>query len=114
MNRRSPLLRFFTIAWASLQVAAPAVTSIADGWSTLTSASAPRTHVEATSDESCPVVHSPDCGLCRYLTTSAADDAATPAFDWAVGSASELGETASHFTAGASIALPFGRAPPTL
>jgi hypothetical protein len=114
MTRRSPLLRFFTIAWASLQVAAPTVTSIADGRATLDNASAPRTHIEATTDASCPVVDSPDCGLCRYLSTSSANDAQTPAFDWNVGSASELVETASHFTTSASIALPFGRAPPTV
>lgn len=114
MLRRSPLVRLFTLAWASLQVAAPALTSLADGSASLKDASAPKTHVEATSSESCPVVHSPDCGLCRYLTTSAASDASAPAFDWTVGSAHELAQTAMLGASGAGVALPFGRAPPIL
>ena len=114
MIRRSPLVRFLTIAWASLQFAAPAVTSIADGSATLDNASAPKTHVEATTSDNCPVVDSPDCGLCRYLSTSSVNDASTPAFDWTVGAAGELVGTASHGVSSASIALPFGRAPPTV
>jgi len=112
MTRRSPLFRFVTLSWASLQLAAPGITSIADGRLALDNASAPRTHVEATSSESCPRVDSPDCGLCRYLSTSAANDAATPAFDWTVGAANTLVETASLGVGSAIIALPFGRAPP--
>src|SRR5690349_15979516 len=107
MRRHSPLVRFFTLAWASLQLAAPAITSVADGRVTLNNASAPKTHVEATTSDKCPIVDSPDCGLCRYLSTSSANDAATPAFAWAVGSANELVETASFGAASATIALPF-------
>ncbi|MEK7402150.1 MAG: hypothetical protein AABZ80_07270 [Gemmatimonadota bacterium] len=114
MTRRSPLVRFVTLAWASLQLAAPAVTSMADGRLALESASAPRTHVEATTSDSCPIVESPDCGLCRYLSTSSAQDVATPAFDWTVGEANDLVETASVGASGACLDLPFGRAPPSL
>jgi hypothetical protein len=114
MTRRSPLVRFLTLAWASLQMAAPAITSIADGRLSLDNASAPRTHVEATTTEKCPVVESPDCGLCRFLSTSSSHDAAAPAFDWTIGSADDLVETASLGTRSASVALPFGRAPPTV
>jgi hypothetical protein len=114
MKRRSPLFRFVTLAWASLQLAAPAMAGIADATAALENASAPLTHVEATSSESCPVVHSPDCGLCRYLSTTPSQAAAGTAFDWTVGAAAKLIRTSSLSTASACVALPFGRAPPTV
>ncbi len=113
MRRRSPVFRFVTLAWASLQLAAPAMAGIADGLAAFEDASAPRTHVEATTTEGCPVVHSPDCGLCRYLTTSAAQGA-SPAGGWAASTTGELVETATLGATCASVALPFGRAPPTI
>jgi hypothetical protein len=113
MKRRSPLFRFVTLAWASLQLAAPAMAGIADAAAALENASAPLTHVEATGSDSCPVVHSPDCGLCRYLSTTPSH-APAPAFDWTVGAADELAQTSSLGAASASVALPFGRAPPTV
>ena len=114
MKRRSPLFRLVTLAWASLQLAAPAMAGIADAQAMLDAASAPLTHVEATTGESCPVVHSPDCGLCRYLSTSPSHAASAPAFDWTVGAAAALSRTASVGTTSACAALPFGRAPPTV
>jgi len=113
MNRRSPLFRFVTLAWASLQLASPALASWADGRQSMESASSPQTHVEATTSDGCPVVHSPDCGLCRYLSASQAN--AEPAtISWIATTASELVGSASVAASSGSVALPFGRAPPTL
>lgn len=112
MTRRSPFVRFFTLAWASLQLAAPALSSIADGRLELNNASRPTTHVEATTGESCPVVHSPDCGVCRYLSTSGADDSAAPRFDWRQTASSALIGTSLDAPGSVAIALPHGRAPP--
>ena len=114
MKRRSPLFRFVTLAWASLQLAAPALTSIADGQLSVNDAFRNTTHIEATTSASCPVVHSPDCGLCRYLSTSPVNDVATPAVNWTVTSAADLAESASLDAHSACIALPLGRAPPTV
>jgi hypothetical protein len=114
MKRRSLLVRLVTLAWASLQLAAPAMAGIADASAALEAASTPLTHVEATTGESCPFVHSPDCGLCRYLSTSPSHGSSTPAFDWAIGAAAALTQTASPGAMSASLALPFGRAPPTV
>jgi len=112
VTRARPALRFLTLAWAALQLAAPALAGVADGLAFAESASGPRTHVEATTRESCPVVHSPDGGLCRYVTTSGADDASTPTFDWFEVAAAPQPESRGAGASGASIALPFGRAPP--
>ena len=113
MTRRSPLVRFFTLAWASLQLAAPALTSIADGRLASDSAGA-KNHIEASSTERCPQVHSPDCGLCRYVTMSTVDDAAAPALNWATDVAVALPRTDSQHASSATVALPFSRAPPAL
>jgi hypothetical protein len=73
-------VRALALLWAALQLVSPGASAIADGKLASQSASAPSTHVEATTTTACPVVHSPDCGVCRYLSTSASTPAA-PAFD---------------------------------
>lgn len=113
MRRHTSVVRFLTLLWASLQLAAPALSSIADGQLSRDNASKPLTHVEATTSDSCPVVHSPDCGVCRYLSTSGANDASAPRFDWRQGAANALVCTASDEAGSIAIALPHGRAPPT-
>lgn len=114
MTRRTPLVRFLTLAWASLQLGAPALSSIADGRLERNGASRPTTHVEATTGESCPVVHSPDCGVCRYLSISGASDSTAPSFDWRQSSSNALAGTAFDEAGSIAIALPRGRAPPTV
>lgn len=112
MRRHTPVARFLTLLWASLQLAAPALSSIADGQLSRDNASKPLTHIEATSSDSCPVMHSPDCGLCRYLSISGANDASAPRFDWRQSAANALAGTASDTAGSIAIALPHGRAPP--
>jgi hypothetical protein len=99
--------------WASLQLAAPAMSSIADGLLTIDSSTRPTTHVEATTTETCPVVHAPDCGVCRYLSTSGTNDSSSPAFVW---HRRDVLAPTSAITAdpgSGARALPHGRAPPT-
>ena len=112
MTRRSPFVRLLTLAWATLQLAAPALSSIADGRLELDNASRPNTHVEATTGLTCPMVHSPDCGVCRYLSTNGAADSSSPSFDWRLSASSRLTGTASDEASSVAIALPHGRAPP--
>ena len=114
MRRRSRLFRVVTLAWATLQLAAPALASIADGQLSVNDVFRNTTHIEATTSSSCPVVHSPDCGLCRYLSTSPANDVSAPAFDWTVTASGALVQTESAGASSLCIALPFGRAPPTV
>jgi hypothetical protein len=113
MTKRSPFVRVFTLMWASLQLAAPAMSSIADGLLAIDNASRPTTHVEATTTESCPVVHAPDCGVCRYLTTAGTNDSSSPAFGWQ--RRDPLAPTSAVLTdpGCAARALPHGRAPPS-
>src|SRR5688572_33060991 len=112
MTRRTRFVRFMALICAALQLASPGFSAIADGRLARESASGPATHVEATTTASCPVVHSPDCAVCRYLSTSACEapnavpetllaaDIADPA---AVG----------RSTRGSPHAHPHGRAPPS-
>lgn len=62
--------RFFALVWAVLQLASPGMSAVADGLATEAGAN-PAAHVEATTGKGCPVVHSPDCGMCRYLSQGA-------------------------------------------
>lgn len=68
MTRRDALARALVLVWATFQLLAPGATSIAHGLSSLESSAAP-VHVEATGSASCPEVHAPGCGVCRYLTS---------------------------------------------
>jgi hypothetical protein len=113
MSRRTPLLRFLAILWAAVQLASPGFSAIADGKQSSDSASAPQTHIEATTSESCPVVHSPDCALCRYLTHQAG--AASFGTEWRLlgTERQELGVDCIAERS-AAVALPHGRAPPAI
>ena len=112
MRRRTPLVRFFALLWATLQLASPAVGAIADG-RVVSGGGAQRTaHVEATSTGACPVVHTPDCAVCRYLSGSAAEPA--PVQMHRVGESSPgCAEARQHGAFASSLVLPDGRAPPT-
>jgi hypothetical protein len=54
---------------AAIQLLSPGVAAIADGLLATESASQPLTHVESTTTAKCAVVHAPDCGVCRYLSS---------------------------------------------
>ena len=54
---------------AAIQLLSPGVAAIADGLLATESASQPLTHIEASTTAKCPVVHAPDCGVCRYLSS---------------------------------------------
>lgn len=111
MSRRGTWARGIALIWATLQLVSPGVSAIADGTLALESASAPLVHVEATGSASCPEVHSPDCGVCRYLSTGG--QVAT-----ASGLALRAGRDQSALVfrvaavPSATAALPHGRAPP--
>ena len=111
MTRRTSFARFLALLCAAVQLVSPGVSSIADGKFAGDNASAPVTHVEATTTDRCPVVHSPDCAVCRYLSGSAAKQPPTAFAD----SKSTERETpgVERFIAGwSTIALPPGRGPP--
>lgn len=114
MRRRTTFVRCLALVWATLQLASPGLSAIADGLLARASASGPSIHVEATSGASCPVVHSPDCAVCRYLSVSASSDTAAPAFGWAETSQCGVVPDATTAARSAAFALPHGRGPPTV
>jgi hypothetical protein len=110
MKRRTPLLRSLALVWAALQLAMPAVSSLADA-RLAAAAGEPVAHVESTTTSTCPVIHAPDCGICRYLSSAApASDAAAVAEVDADCEASS--SAAIRRPAFLTIVLPDGRAPP--
>ncbi len=112
MKRRTAFVRILTLLCAALQLASPAFSAVAHGKLASDNASGPAMHVEATTTASCPVVHAPDCAVCRYLTTPAAGPP-----DPAVVSDRECEASPPKAvvwgTRSAPHALPPGRAPPT-
>lgn len=113
VNRRTPFVRVLAILWATLQLASPAVSAIADGKAAFESASEATTHVEATSTERCPLVHAPDCGVCRYLSTPTSEQPAAPAW-LATSSCARIPAGSDRAAPGAAMTLPRGRAPPAV
>lgn len=113
MSRRTPLVRFFTLLLATLQIASPGISAIADGRLALENASRPTTHIEATTTAACPVVHSPDCGVCRFLS-SPVGAAPAPTFSLESFCAAPVPVASIARPHLVSVALPDGRAPPAL
>lgn len=113
VNRRTPFVRFLGILWATLQLASPGVSAIADGYAAREGAGQAATHVEATSTERCPIVHSPDCAVCRYLSNSGSEPPMTPSF---ASSSERAADPAicDSFALSAAAALPQSRAPPAI
>lgn len=107
------MTRCLALVWATLQLLSPGVSAIADGRLAQESANAPMVHVEATGSEGCPEVHSPDCGVCRYLSTGGDMPSVSPA---AVCETHDAGPVAARVAFGSSAlsALPHGRAPPAI
>src|SRR5687768_16137798 len=113
MRRRTPFVRFLALFWAALQLASPRISSIADGRMAAQNASGPTTHVESTTTSSCPVVHSPDCAVCRYLSGSAcAQQLSALGFPLSVGGRGPRAESREQHRP--ALTLPHGRAPPTI
>ena len=110
---RTPVGRFVTLLLATLQFASPGISAIADGRLALANASGPATHIEATTTAACPVVHHPDCGVCRYLS-QAASPAKQSAFSLRLAACAVEPKAASLEPRAAALAAPNGRAPPTL
>lgn len=98
---------------AAIQLLSPGVAAIADGLLARESASQPLTHIEATTTARCPVVHAPDCGVCRFLS-SAASAPRMPAD--VLFAAADIAPTCTDAGAPASViaTLPNERAPPVL
>jgi hypothetical protein len=113
MSGRNPVLRMLVMVGAALQLLSPGVASIAHGMSARENASGPLTHIESTTTATCPVVHAPDCGVCRYLSTASTLPRATDSIPQAETAATPL--CASGWApSGVRIFLPDGRAPPVL
>jgi hypothetical protein len=96
---------------AAIQLLSPGVAAVADGLLARESASQPLTHIEATTTAKCPVVHAPDCGVCRYLSTGAA---LARTSGLVALQASTIAPACAATLAPASVVttLPNGRAPP--
>jgi hypothetical protein len=113
MGRRSPFIRFLTLFLATLQIASPGVSAIADGRLSLENASGPATHIESKTTASCPVVHHPDCGVCRYLSAPSAP-AKQAAFGSRLSALGVVPRAEMRAPRTACRAAPNGRAPPTV
>lgn len=112
MTRRG-MTRCLALVWAMLQLLSPGVSAIADGSLARESATSPLVHVEATGSEGCPEVHSPDCGVCRYLSTGG-ELSAMP--EPAIGGDGAVVPVEARLASGSSALtiLPHGRAPPAV
>ena len=98
---------------AALQLLSPGFASIAHGMSARENASGPLTHIEATTTASCPVVHAPDCAVCRYLSTAGTvPREADPILQSGTAALPNCAEV--HAPASGRVFLPDGRAPPVL
>ena len=110
MRRQTPLRRFLWVVFAALQLATPAVSGLTDA-RLAAAAGEPVAHVESTTSSTCPVVHPPDCGICRYLSSAASASNAAGAVELVTdGEASFL--AAIRRPAFITVVLPDGRAPP--
>lgn len=112
MKRRSALARTLVLLCAALQLASPGFSAIAHGKLAGQSASGPATHVEATGSAGCPVVHSPDCAVCRYMST-ATPGGTGPELFFSYATATVPPGTVAWIARAVPHALPPGRAPPT-
>jgi hypothetical protein len=110
MTRRTPLLRFLALLWAGIQLATPAFGSLADA-RFAAAAGDPVAHVESTTLATCPVIHPPDCAVCRYLSGTASEPETQDAVDVNAARVSAF-IAADCAPARRTTVLPDGRAPP--
>ena len=109
--RRNGFFRGWAILWAVLQFALPTAVTHADARLERESAAA-GTHIESTSDATCPPSHPDECALCQFLSRAAppAEHAALPEIVVSVGEASASRRTAYVSRGLSRVGLP--RAPP--
>lgn len=110
MTPRGRLRRWLAFVWAALLIAAPAASAQADARFALALAGS-QSHVEDSTSAKCPLVHPPDCGLCRHLTNAARVSpgvAPTPA----AGRPTVPDEGMALVDAACVAVVPWGRAPP--
>jgi hypothetical protein len=113
MTRRGTWTRCIALVWATLQLLSPGVSAIADGRLALEAAGSPQVHVEATGSATCPEVHSPDCGVCRYLTTGGVLPSASGLVPIETRHSGALAFRIVRLNSAVEV-LPHGRAPPVL
>lgn len=113
MSGRGRWVRRLALAWAMVQLLTPAVSAIADGMLARDGATASRVHVEAPGSATCPEVHAPDCGVCRYLSTGSEATAGTPGLPVARRATVAVSSRAVAAATGDRL-LPQGRAPPVV
>lgn len=106
--------RVLTCVLAAIQFAAPASSAVADGLLAQNASLGAATHIEAATTSACPLVHAPDCGLCRYLSLKASSDASAPTVSWSGDSGCRIVVEATAVVRPANDGLPNGRAPPTI
>lgn len=111
MSGRSPFRRILAIAFATLQLVSPALIVLVDGASIREAVAESVAHVESTTSESCPQVHTPDCALCRYLSACSASVSDVQGCTPGTSQAAQVSATIV-LTRGATALLPDGRAPP--
>jgi hypothetical protein len=112
MQRRPWFVRLVTFLFATVQLVAPGATAIADGLAHRDGAGEPVVHIEATTRATCPQVHSPDCGLCRFLSSLAARPASSPT-PFLLFAAGVPAASAEHSPISRTqVSLPPGRGPP--
>jgi hypothetical protein len=115
MLRMSRCRRTLALLWAVVQLALPALGTLAEALAASgVSVADVYGHVEERSGPGCRPVHAPDCARCQGLSTQAAATPA-PAVDWAQmsSSGSPTSEAPGHENS-AQPAFPSSRAPPPL
>lgn len=75
MKTRSALVRAFVTVVAIVQMAMPAVASVADAWLEGHSLRAPAAHADEPERSSPAPIHAADCVLCSFLTHFAPEQA---------------------------------------
>lgn len=113
MSRRHPVLRMLVMVGAAIQLLSPGVAAIADGLLARESAAQPLTHIEASTSAKCSVVHAPDCGVCRYLSSASSLPRLAPPLP-VFEAALPLPRDVVCASASVVTSLPDGRAPPAL
>ena len=110
--RRAPLIRVLALFWAVLQMASPAASAISDGLLASGNSAEQVAHVESATTNACPVVHAPDCAVCRYLSGSVGEAVQCGVLQLPdVGIALPDGQYQTTYAS--AVVLPPGRAPPT-
>jgi hypothetical protein len=114
MIHRPRAIRYLAFMLATLQLAAPGLSAIADGILSREAASTSTTHIEATTRANCPFVHSPDCGVCRYLSQSLAQGRSAISLSWASAAHDGVDPACIYVAKHSTLTLSLGRAPPSV